>query len=258
MTPDVIIDTRSFMSWMVDSHAVAAEYASEQALRERILAHRELVHGPDDEAVVRSRILAARPRRLLEVGSGLGDLCAWIKTQIEVEVVAIDSSPRMVELASTLGATAVLADMRQLPFPDDAFDCAVANFVLYHVEDPATAIAELARVLEPGGTLLASTLSDDTKARRRAWADLFDEQPQPAAPALSFTRENGRELLLRHFTAVQQNDCDAELVFDNRERLVRYVDAVPPMKGLGRRVPALSQPFRLPEKTTVFEARAPS
>jgi ubiquinone/menaquinone biosynthesis C-methylase UbiE len=171
------------MSWLLDPDAVAAEYESERALRERVLAHRELVQGPDDESVVRTRIVAARPRRLLEVGSGLGDLCAWASAVLETEVVAVDSSPRMVELASTAGASAVLADTRKLPFPNDWFDCAVANFVLYHVEHPATAIAELARVLGARGILLASTLSDDSSARRQARADLFDEPPQPTPPA---------------------------------------------------------------------------
>jgi SAM-dependent methyltransferase len=245
------------MSWLVDPGAVTAEYESERALRERVLAHRELVEGPDDEAVVRAMILAACPRRLLEVGSGLGDLCGWVKAQLEVDVVAVDASPRMVELATTAGATGVLADMRHLPLPSDWFGCAVANFVLYHVEDSATAISGLARVLEPDGILIASTLSDDTKARHQAWADLFGELPQPDPPPLSFSRENGRDLLLRRFGQVEQVDCDAELVFPNRERLVRYVDAVPRMKGLGPRVPTLRKPFRLPEKTTVFRASAP-
>ena len=245
------------MSWLVDPGAVTAEYESERALLERVLAHRELVEGPDDEAVVRAMILAACPRLLLEVGSGLGDLCAWVKAQREVEVVAVDASPRMVDLATAAGARGVLADMRQLPLANDSFGCAVANFVLYHVEDSATAISELARVLEPDGILIASTLSDDTKTRHQAWADLFAEQPQPDPPPLSFSRENGRDLLLRQFGQVEQIDCDAELVFPNRERLVRYVDAVPRMKGLGPRVPSLRKPFRLPEKTTVFRASAP-
>jgi|SRR5215204_176260 len=244
------------MSWLVDPDAVAAEYESERGLRERVLAHRELVAGPDDDKVVRARIVAGRPRRLLEVGPGLGELCAWARAEFGAEVVAVDSSPRMVELASTAGATGVLADMRQLPFPDDSFDCVVVNFVLYHVENPATAIAELARVLEPGGIVIASTLSDDTMSRDQAWAELFDEEPQPAPPPLSFSRENGRKLLLRHFEDVEQIDCDAELVFRDRERLARYVDAIPRMKGLGQRVPHLTEPFCLPEKTTVFQARS--
>ena len=47
------------------------------------------------------------------------------------------------------------------------------------------------------------------------------------------------------------------LVFPDRARLARYVDAVPRMKGLGERVPDLTEPFLLPEKSTVFRASAP-
>ena len=244
-------------TWLDDPAAVAEEYASEDALRQRVLAHRELVVGPDDEEIVRERILEARPRRLLEVGSGLGELCGWARSHLDGDVVAVDSSQRMVELAREAGVTGVLADMRALPFPDGSFDCAVANFVLYHVADPETAIAELARVLEPGGWLIASTLSDDTSERRLAWARLFDEEPQPPPPPLSFSRENGRQLLLERFHHVEQRDCDAELVFPTRDRLARYVASIPPMSDLGSRVPDLVGPFHLPQKTTVFHARTP-
>jgi hypothetical protein len=64
-------------SWLDDPEAIAEQYSSEEALRQRVLAHRELLDGPDDEEIVRERILAARPRRLLEVGSGLAELCGW-------------------------------------------------------------------------------------------------------------------------------------------------------------------------------------
>jgi SAM-dependent methyltransferase len=221
--------------WLTDPQAVAEEYASEEALRERLLAFRELVEGPNDEEIVRERILAARPRHLLDVGSGLGDLCAWAKARLDGEVVAVDSSPRMVELAVQAGVTAVLADIRELPFADASFDCVVASMVLYHVPDPGTAIAELARVLDADGVLLASTGSDDDEDRRLAWASLFDEEPQSQASPLSFSRENGRDLLLRHFRRVEQIDCDAVLVFPTRERLIRYVRALPLAKDAADR-----------------------
>ena len=98
--------------WVTDPEAVAGEYASDEAYRERALAFHELAEGPDEDEIVRERILAARPRRLLDVGSGLGDLCAWAKARLEAEVVAVDASPRMVELAAQAGVEAVLADMR--------------------------------------------------------------------------------------------------------------------------------------------------
>jgi len=244
-------------SWLDDPQALAEQYASEEALRQRVLAHRELVDGPDDEEIVRERLLAARPHRLLEVGSGLGELCAWAKSRLDGEVVAVDSSQRMVALAGQAGVTGVLADMRALPFADASFDCAVASFVLYHVADPETAIEELARVLDVGGSLIASTLSDDSAERRLAWAILFDEEQQPPPPLLSFSRENGRALLLQRFHHVEQVDCDAALVFPTRDRLARYVASLPPMSDLASLVPDLAEPFRLPEKTTVFHASTP-
>ena len=242
--------------WLTDPEAVADEYASEEALLERLLAFSELAEGKDDEEVVRGRILAARPRRLLDVGSGLGDLCVWAKAELDAEVVAVDSSPRMVELAAQAGITAVLADIRELPFADASFDCAVANSVLYHVPDPETAVAELARVLNDHVVLLASTGSDDEEERRLAWASLFDEEI-PVAPPLSFSRENGRDLLLRHFRDVEQIDCDVVLVFETRARLVRYVKALPLAREAAARVPELAEPFRLPSKATVFQASTP-
>ena len=170
--------------------------------------------------------------------------------------MAVDASQRMVELAVQPGVEAVVADMRQLPFADAAFDCVVANFVLYHIRDPVIAIAEFARLLEPGGILVASTLSDDTDSRLQAWATLFREEKQPAPPRLSFSRENGRAPPPA-FPHVEQTDCDAVLVFPTRERLARYVEAIPRMKCTASRLPDIAEPFRLPDKTTVFQASAP-
>jgi SAM-dependent methyltransferase len=243
-------------SWFVDPDAVAEEYASEEAFRQRTLAFTELLEGPDEETVVRTRIVAARPRRLLDLGSGLGDLCAWAKAEIGGEVVALDSSPRMVELAAQAGVTAVRADMRQLPFPAASFDCVVACAALYHVSDPELAIAEAARVLSAGGVFLATTGSDDGHERDRAWEWLLQEEI-PAQPPLSFSRENGRELLLRSFGGVERVDCDGALVFPTRERLVRYVEALPLARDASGRIPELTEPFRLPVKMTVFQATTP-
>ena len=250
-------DNRSAVtSWFVEPEVVAEEYASEEGYRERWLAYSELLEGPDEAEIVRARIRAVRPRRLLDLGSGFGDLCAWAKADLAAEVVAIDSSPRMVELSAQAGATAILADMRELPFPDGSFDCVVASAVLYHVPDPERAIAEAARVLESRGLFLATTGSDDEHERDLAWQSLFAEEI-PAQPPLSFSRENGRDLLSRHFRQVEQIDCDAVLVFPTRERLVRYVRALVLGRDAAERVPELTEPFRLPDKSTVFQASKP-
>ena len=86
-----------------------------------------------------------------------------------------------------------------------------------------------------------------------AWGSLFAEEI-PARPPRSFSRENGRDLLLRHFRLVEQVDCDGALVFPTRERLVRYVQALPLARDAAGRIPELAEPFRLPVKMTVFQA----
>jgi SAM-dependent methyltransferase len=55
------------------------------------------------------------------------------------------------EAAPPAGAAAIAADATRLPFPDGAFDAVIAAEILEHVPDDAAALAEIARVLRPGG-----------------------------------------------------------------------------------------------------------
>ena len=98
-------------------------------------------------------------RRILDAGCGSGPLSAALRDRGAV-VTAIDSSPGMLALArQRLGADADLhvADLGDpLPFPDGAFDDVVACLVLHYLEDWEAPLAELRRVLKPGGRLIAA------------------------------------------------------------------------------------------------------
>ena len=109
----------------------------------------------------------------------------------------------MVELHAARGVDARLGDVQELPFADGAFDAAVAAWMLYHVPDVERGLAELARVLRPGGRLVAVT--NGARATCRARGQLVDEGPQADYP---FGRENGEELLARHFARVERRDVD--------------------------------------------------
>ena len=65
----------------------------------------------------------------------MGELAERVRKELGGEVVAVDISPRMVELARARGVDAHLADVQSLPFEDGEFDCVAANWVLYHVPD---------------------------------------------------------------------------------------------------------------------------
>ena len=98
-------------------------------------------------------------RRILDAGCGSGPLFAALRDRGAI-VTGFDKSAAMVELARRrLGDDADLqvADLGSpLPFPDGRFDDVIASLVLHYLEDWGPALAELRRVLKPGGRLLVS------------------------------------------------------------------------------------------------------
>ncbi|OXM62556.1 MULTISPECIES: class I SAM-dependent methyltransferase [Amycolatopsis] len=98
-------------------------------------------------------------RRILDAGCGAGPLTAELRDRGAV-VTGVDASAAMLALARRrLGDEVPLheADLRDpLPFADESFDDVVASLVLHYLEDWGPTLAELRRVLRPGGRLIAS------------------------------------------------------------------------------------------------------
>ena len=98
-------------------------------------------------------------RFVLDAGCGAGPLMAALHSK-GAEVTGFDASAAMIELArQRLGeeATLLVADLSQpLPFTDGAFDDVVASLVLHYLQDWSAPLAELRRILKPGGRLILS------------------------------------------------------------------------------------------------------
>ncbi|MEO3887775.1 class I SAM-dependent methyltransferase [Nonomuraea sp. B5E05] len=98
-------------------------------------------------------------RRILDAGCGSGPLFAELRDRGAI-VTGVDASAGMLEMArQRLGTDADLrvADLAgPLPFANDAFDDVIASLVLHYLEDWGPTLAELRRVLKPGGRLLVS------------------------------------------------------------------------------------------------------
>ncbi|MFD5781188.1 class I SAM-dependent methyltransferase [Streptomyces sp. NPDC126933] len=90
--------------------------------------------------------------RVLDVGTGPGTVARAARSR-GATVTAVDAEPSMVELARQAepAADVQVAALPDLPFDDGQFDAVVGNFVLNHVGRPKTALAELRRVVRPGG-----------------------------------------------------------------------------------------------------------
>jgi ubiquinone/menaquinone biosynthesis C-methylase UbiE len=118
-------------------------------------------------------LLAARPGQLaLEVGAGTGTIALELARRVAPtgRVVALDPSRPLLDVAASAAREAGLADVvevqtgdaRQLPYDNDRFDCAICHWVLLHVAEPERAVAEMQRVVKPGGSVMCVEVDWET------------------------------------------------------------------------------------------------
>ncbi len=169
---------------------------------------------------------------VLEVGCGTGALWANVAPILpDLRLTLTDLSGGMLATAAqTVAAIANLelaearpCDVQALPFPNAAFDIAVANHMLYHVPDPRRAAAELARVLRPDGVLLAATngphhLDAIAELSRQAlgWSPLdFSDR--------RFGKTNGRAILAGRFGSLHWHQHPSVMVCTSPDHVVAFI-----------------------------------
>lgn len=106
--------------------------------------------------------------RILDAGCGLGWLLSalgdeWDRCGLELSAYAAEHARQFGDVRT--------APVEECPFPDAHFDVVVCHHVIEHVPEPERAIAELRRVLRPGGRLVLGTPDFDSGAARRFGAD---------------------------------------------------------------------------------------
>jgi SAM-dependent methyltransferase len=231
-----------------DTDFVRAQYATEDNLRARKAAYVNAV-GDDPLVLAFAAVAEARPRTVLEVGGGEGELAERIRLELGAEVIGIDQSERMVEIQRSKGIDARIGDAQKLPFRAAEFDVAIAAWMLYHVADVDRALAELARVLHPGGRLVAVTNATDHLQ------ELWDLAHRASTIGqFTFRSENGEEALRRHFAKVERREAHGWVDMDTQT--VRNFAAS--WEHLGSLVNAgpFDQPLRVTRHSTVFVAEA--
>jgi SAM-dependent methyltransferase len=170
--------------------------------------------------------------RVLEVGGGPGWL--WLRGPPApppgIDLVMSDLSAGMAReargnLAGRVERLRVcVLDARQIPFPDASFDVALANHMLYHVPDRPRALAEIARVLRPGGRLVASTIGERHLCEIDALArDLCPDTRLHMGFDSAFTLESGAQQLESWFDDVRLERYPDGLRISEVDPLVAYV-----------------------------------
>jgi ubiquinone/menaquinone biosynthesis C-methylase UbiE len=102
----------------------------------------------------RKRLVARAHGRVLEVGTGTGLALPGYPEDVD-SITAIDIDPESLMRARKRrpGVQIVMASVQELPFRDRSFDFVISSLVFCSVDDPARGLAEIHRVLEPGGEL---------------------------------------------------------------------------------------------------------
>lgn len=124
-----------------------------------------LVLGSLFRSVASEVAAAAGPgARVLDVGCGPGHLAIRLARDADLRVTGLDLDPRMIERARRQARRAmaggqqlpdfIVGDATALPFPDATFDLVVSTLSMHHWAEPAQGLAEVGRVLRPGGRAL--------------------------------------------------------------------------------------------------------
>jgi ubiquinone/menaquinone biosynthesis C-methylase UbiE len=135
------------------------------------------LHVPLGERLLRERRFDLRgAKNILDVGSGAGQIAKHLLKYADrgAQITAVDLSCEMLRRARNRLRSStprfVAADLTQLPFADETFDCVTCGYVLEHVPDSRTGLAELARVMAPGARMLLLTTEDSFGG---AWTSRF-------------------------------------------------------------------------------------
>ena len=141
----------------------AVDRADDPAMFVRYLD--ELQQAGDLQRLKRQTYALLEPspgHRILDVGCGTGEDVRELGALVGPEglVTGVDTSRHLIEVAtersrtSNLPGTFLVADAQSLPFSDATFDSCRAERVLQHLTDPGQAVAEMIRVVRPGGKLV--------------------------------------------------------------------------------------------------------
>jgi SAM-dependent methyltransferase len=181
--------------------------------------------------------------RILDLGCGPGTLWQQNLARIPAgwQITLGDLSPGMACTArERLGRSGrtfdfAVVDAQSIPLAGESLDAIVANHMLYHVPDRPKALAEIRRVLRPGGRLYAAT--NGRAHMRELWAWMAHSVPAAAAAdwprkrLLPFGLENGGEQLAPWFDEVTLRRYEDGLRITEVEPLVAYAASMGRLDG---------------------------
>lgn len=146
-------------------------------------------------------------------------------------LVLSDFSEGMVSIVrskydGTPNVKAEQVDIQSIPYEDDLFDVVIANHMLYHVPDIDKGLSEIRRVLRPNGVFYATTNGNGGMRifLRKVFLTL-DSSSTAFTQTLSFSTQNGADILKRRFSQVEYRDYPDSLEITNTNDLMEWISS---------------------------------
>jgi arsenite methyltransferase len=194
---------------------------------------------PGGERLTRrlAQIAGVEPgQRVLDVACGSGATALLLARELECDVTGVDLGARAIAQAEDAARAAglaarvrfVLGDAEELPFPDAGFEVAISECSLCTFPDKRRAIAEMARVVRPGGTIAIADVTADLSAlpaqlRSAAARVACVAEARSTDDYASLLRDAGGELV-----AIEPHDDDLRGMADRVEARLRVARMVAP------------------------------
>jgi SAM-dependent methyltransferase len=171
--------------------------------------------------------------RVIEFGCGNGTTWASNRDKLpkDIQVILTDLSEGMLSASKNnlleleQGMDFFIMDIQNIEYEDSSFDHAIANHMLYHVQNRDLAISEIARILKADGTFYATTNSDYNMRGLKDLIKSFDSRVDFGTFSVTkeFGLENGGIQLSKHFDSVEKVIYEDSLHITQAKPLADYI-----------------------------------
>ncbi len=224
---------RPLTSFTNKRHLTTKSYKTQDKLNIRILTHQRYTQPKVDfTGWVLDQIDWRGDETAIDIGCGSGSYVDPAQQRCG-HYIAGDLSLGMVRGLEQSGLDRLNLDAQHLPLADKSADVVLANHMLYHVPDKDAALSEIARILRPGGRLVAATNSAGNMAELMNLRHLARQRLNVSLPTTTqrslvanlFSLENGRSWLEKQFHHVTRCDLASALVFPDPQPVLDYISS---------------------------------
>jgi len=206
------------------------QYKSSNNLSARIAIHQKFRTNPESfYSWIWNNYEIKTPIKILEVGCGTGEF--WLenhsKLSTDSELIITDFSEGMVEKAKSKinfdNIKFEVAEIDNLPYPNDSFDLVMAHHVIYHAVDKDKAISELKRVVKSDGFVTITTNSEKHMLNVYTIAHSIDENFSMVRNIDGFTEEDADVILKKHFPNITKKIYEDMLEVNDLDVMIDYL-----------------------------------